>query len=152
MVDFACVAPHVSPLLAYNAEYFACLLTVAGATDRAMLFTVASVYTARCFGPTNVGRLHGMALSLAGIFSYGNYLIVSATNSQLEGDFTFYSWCSLLATVPLVPMVGWLDRSRLVPLADIARLAEGEREHSNRSSVVAEEIEQTQGIKRSNAP
>lgn len=82
-----------------------------------MLFTVASVYTARCFGPTNVGRLHGMAFSLATVFSFGNYLIVSATNSQLKGDFAVYSWCSLLATMPVVPMICWLDRTRLMPLA-----------------------------------
>lgn len=117
-----------------------------------MLFTIASVYTARCFGPTNVGRLHGMAFSLASFFSYGNYFIVSATNSHLEGDFTVYSWCSLLATVPLVPLVCWLDRSRLVPLEHIARLAEKESEHGNRSNPNAREIKQTQVKEGSSAP
>ena len=95
--------------------------------DRAMLFTVASVYTARCFGPTNVGRLHGMAFSVATTFSFGNYLIVAATNTQLAGDFTAYSWCSLLVTVPVVPMLCWLDRSRLVPLAAATQMVEDNR-------------------------
>jgi hypothetical protein len=89
-----------------------------------MLFTVASVYTARCFGPANVGRLHGMSFTLATTFSFGNYYIVSATNAELEGDFTTYSLCSLLATVPCVPMLCWLEHSRLRPLAEALERAE----------------------------
>lgn len=111
-------------------------------SDRAMLFTVASVYTARCFGPTNVGRLHGMAFTLATTFSFGNYLIVSATNSQLNGDFAVYSWCSLLATIPVAPMVCWLDCTYLMPLA--ATLTEREDARADKSNSSMTENVQTQ--------
>ena len=115
---------------ALGAAYAACslvpslpfqLLTFAVYTNyRAMLFSVASVYTARCFGPSNVGRVHGMCFSIAAAFSFWNYGIVSVTNSELSGDFTLYSMVSALITVPLVPLVCWVDRGYLMRPAAVA--------------------------------
>eukprot|EP01050_Picozoa_sp_SAG11_P048638 SAG11_NODE_26130_length_349_cov_1.020000_1_plen_65_part_10 len=42
---------------------------------RATLFSVLSVYNARCFGPSNVGRLHGLAFTLASLGCFAIYPI-----------------------------------------------------------------------------
>ena len=52
-----------------------------------MVMVHTQVYNARCFGPANVGRLHGVTFTIAAAFSFLIYPVVALTNDKLDGNF-----------------------------------------------------------------
>lgn len=82
---------------------------------RAMLYSVASVFSSQTFGPINVGRMHGLAFTLSSLGCFFNSQFVSVTNDHFAGDFTAYSIGSVALTMPLFPLTSWINSRYLVP-------------------------------------
>ena len=69
---------------------------------RALLYSFSAVFAASNFGPRTVGTMQGLGFGLSALVFFPAFqATVELTTSQLAGDYSAYSLCSVLLCAPL---------------------------------------------------